>query len=87
MSAAEADTRIALSYAFNGPGKPRADFRDLDEDTATKFFEELALGIFQQLPRAVRRAGGDVLLSAILRAVTLGFWGGVYWTVDRDREV
>lgn len=81
------NTRLALTAAFVGPGKPRNAFPDLDEDAATRFFEEIALGIFEQLPRQQRRAGGDILHSALLRAVTHGFWGGVYWTVDRDNEV
>jgi hypothetical protein len=85
MTEMNESTRIALASAFEGRGLPTNVFPDLDIATLDLYVGERALAIFNQLPRNVRRANGDVVVTALVRGIGLGFWSGATFVVERDR--
>lgn len=85
----DADTRVLLTHAFEGPGLPPNVFPELDQDTWAEFLGVLAMVYIDALPRKVRRAFSkedtDLLHDVIMRALGRGFWAGAAFVVERDK--
>lgn len=78
------DTRIALVSAFEGKGLPTNVFPDLDLSELDLYVGERALVIIGNMPREFRRGKNhDVMLSALVRALGLGFWSGAAFAIEQ----
>ena len=88
MRPGDSTTRLELVRAFAGDGVPDRKLPPFDRDEAAAYFGELARIHLDALPRRFRRDHNDaeVALQLCARMLTLGFWGGVTWMVERDAD-
>jgi hypothetical protein len=67
-------------------GLPPNALPGLDQHELETFLGAHALELGAALPRAVRRAGAEIVGNALLDAVTWGFWLGAAYVVQGDQE-